>query len=100
MTLQELFTDETKWTKGAYARDKQGHSVTTMNHTAVSFCLNGGLCVCYSNPSSSYDKLEQAIRRIQNTLREMRLPTNLFVFNDNISTTFEDIKTVIQRANV
>lgn len=96
MTLQELFTDSSKWIKDSYAKDTQGHTVPVKHPTAVSFCLIGGLGLCYPT-AVGYTK---AILRIRSTLEEMGFSKNIYTFNDAKGTTFDNIRTVIQRANV
>lgn len=41
--MKELMGDGGKWTRGAWARDKNCHVVTPRSPTAVCFCMLGGL---------------------------------------------------------
>lgn len=43
MKLRELFSDESKWTKGDYARNAAGESVEVMSPAATCFCLSGAI---------------------------------------------------------
>lgn len=40
---RDIISDESKWTKGAPARDANGGAVTCDDETAVSFCANGAI---------------------------------------------------------
>lgn len=55
MKVRELFNNKDKWTKGLYARDKDGFSVDPEGSNAVCFCLVGALRKCYSFNYLIYD---------------------------------------------
>lgn len=51
MLMSEIFTDESKWTKGSAAKDKDGNIVSCLEPEATCFCfygafllVNGGTC--------------------------------------------------------
>ena len=48
MKAYELLSDESKWTKDTYARDKDGEPVfPSTDSSAVCFCAQGALCRVY-----------------------------------------------------
>jgi hypothetical protein len=48
MKISELLCDESKWTKGALARDKFGNSIHPHDKNAVCWCLLGATSKCYA----------------------------------------------------
>lgn len=51
---RELISDEKRWTKGAFARDGNGHSLNPWNITAVCFCSIGALQRTHSKTDSTF----------------------------------------------
>ena len=39
----EIVSDETRWTRGAMARNKLGHSCSAWDHEAIRFCAIGAI---------------------------------------------------------
>lgn len=39
--VRDLVSDPTRWTKGTFARDADGHSVSSVSDTAVCYCVSG-----------------------------------------------------------
>ncbi len=93
-TLQELFADPTRWTKGANARNFKGFSVSPIESEAKCFCLNGGFTKIYGYKHNGplYLKLLIAIREMGHD--------HLASFNDSPITTIEDIQAVVKIANL
>jgi hypothetical protein len=50
----KLLSDESKWTKGAYARDKDGVEGTKSFKAAVCWCLSGAIIHCYRLDASRF----------------------------------------------
>lgn len=46
MKLLDIFTDESKWTRKALARQDSGSPVWPNSDLATSFCINGGCVKC------------------------------------------------------
>lgn len=96
-SLQELFSDPSRWTQGANARDAN-RVVTNINDpTACSWCLLGGCVKIYTDSifDELVDKLRQAIE--QYTGQDDSSPT---AFNDRPTTRIEDIQAVVKLAGV
>ena len=47
MKAHELLADPKHWTKRAYARDKDGQSVSAHSDEAVCWCVLGAIIKCY-----------------------------------------------------
>jgi hypothetical protein len=97
MTLQELFSDESKWTKGASARDAYGNPCRWTSKQAVCFCLYGAIAKAYA------DDKEHNFKEITDKLRVYVFKQTgqpLSVFNDDFNTSFQDIRRVIEAVNV
>jgi hypothetical protein len=46
MTISEVLSDKTKWTKGANARDVNDNEISVNNIKAVKWCLGGAATKC------------------------------------------------------
>jgi hypothetical protein len=94
MTLQELFTDESRWTKDAFARNAKGKARGPLEPDAVRWCLMGALDFCYGPKSRQQATLRRKIETSPS------YHTGIAQFNDSTETTFADIRKVIEEANV
>lgn len=61
MKVQELLTDESKWTQGCSARDTSGNAVQYSHESAVSWCLLGALQFCYAG--GDFQRIINQIKR-------------------------------------
>ena len=97
----ELFSSSDKWTVHEYARDLNKKAVQSNDDSAVCWCLVGGLIKCYGDCGEgtpfqrAQNKIRQAISRLFPGKSE-----NIASFNDHVATSFEDIKKVIEAAQV
>ena len=108
MTLQELFTDASKFTKGKIAVDKNGREINPFGEAACAWDLRGGIIKCYPNTEEMLAvqvDLANAIRqlfpdRIRYTKEKNCLPDLCVIvdFGDYSTTTFEDVMAVIARS--
>jgi hypothetical protein len=92
--LDEWFCDESRWCKGTTYRDSSGYSIGRADRAASS-CLLGAISFHCSVVIQVRNLLTHA------ALNSGRATQSGFVlpsFNDAPSTTFADIKSVIQRA--
>lgn len=95
--VKTLLADKKRWTKGTWQRNKYGHPVSEDCKSACKFCLEGALQHIYDD----YER-RNAEKRIEQAINDL-FPGkfhSLISFNDNPETTYEDIKRVLQRANV
>ena len=112
MTLQELFTDESKWTKGASARNEEGVLCPPHFSEARSWCLMGAINLCcrhdFDERKATIHALKNAItggrpNDLSTAIQEKNTPNEVVEisrFNDSPETTFADIRKVIEEANV
>ena len=96
MKVLELLSDESKWTKGAAARDVSGKDVASRSRAAVSWCLLGAVHKCYST-SEKADRAACALREAVEALYGFY---SLVLWQDRPYVTFEHIQQVLQRADV
>ena len=93
MKIKELLSDESKWTQGCMARDEQDVLVPVFSDNAVCWCLGGAVVKCYF--THERDRIGERLRKA--------LPSpfaGITQFNDNEQTTFHDIKTLLELADV
>jgi hypothetical protein len=57
----ELLADPKAWTKRAYARDKDGHTLLPDSTGAVCWCLKGALCKTLGG--AKHHAAQEALRR-------------------------------------
>lgn len=94
MTLKELFSDKSKWTKGFYAYNQAGENVVPNYNEpngATCFCLLGGIALCYA---PTY-KRTQLIVRIQELIQN----DNIAAWQDAPERTFQDIQNLLEELN-
>ena len=96
MKISDILTDESKWTRGVFARNENDDPVDSLSKEAVKFCLIGAANrACYESNSSdvrSIDRLHQIVVK--------RGYTSVSMFNDASDVTFSDILEVIKEADV
>lgn len=91
MKVKELLTDESKWTKGVYARTAEGHRADSSKPEAVVFCLLGAIHRCYSHLGK-----HEVVKRVEKELSG-RSPCN---WNDDPATTFADVRSLIEKLDI
>ncbi len=91
MLLSELLSDESKWTKGVTARDKDGNICNSKDPNAVCWCLFGAVW-----KADNADSADKAIRRV--------IPDefggSIVMWNDAPERTFADIKALIVKLGI
>jgi hypothetical protein len=119
MKIKKLFRAKSRWTKGTWSRDKKGVSAgipgtDSSESKACCWCLMGALYKCYP-PGWERDRAEKRLLYFIRKLFPRRAPlrlvewqrkkmvpvkTTLAGFNDSPVTTFEEVKQVVQLADV
>lgn len=109
MKINQLLSKESKWCKGALARDKNGKPINCLDikyfdngrdidygKNAVAYSLYGAISHVYQydDHENVLDKLHAAMRKVFG--KDMVLA----VFNDSEKTTFKMVKKVIEEAEV
>lgn len=91
MKIKELLSDESKWTQGAHARDKDEIPVNSQSPEAVRWCLVGAWEKCY--PPRSYGEWEA-----WEALSKRFAPRSVSTANDSL--TFAEIKAELDDLDV
>lgn len=94
MKIRELLSDESKWTKGFYARNAHGAIRPSKSEEAVSWCILGAIEKCYGGK-----KADGVFLRI-----EAAYPSKLYScvddWNDSKKTKFEDVKRLVVELDI
>jgi hypothetical protein len=102
MQVKELPTDESKWTKGAYARDSEGYGVPPSSPDAVSWCLMGAVEHCYGTLNDIVPILllilVDTISGIIGEVQDIVYSTT--EWNDDINTSFIQIRELIEELDI
>ena len=92
--IDRLLSDESKWTKGTYARNAEGDVVMTGSAEATCFCLTGALIKCGDkSPDSVFNTAYLLL--FKSLTDKHGFPSD---FNDHADTTFAEIKAGIAKA--
>ncbi len=94
MKVKELLSNESKWTQKAVARDKDNNWCYPYAETAAKWCLVGAIQKCYPNDTIRIKTL------LLNLIHKSFEYHGLENFNDNRRRKFEDIKQLVERADV
>ena len=94
--MRTLLSDPEHWTKGVYARNKDGKHVYAVSEEAQSFCMVGAMRVVTQ-------EVDDAIVQVRRTLNPFIPPSpsgdnDIVFFNDNPATTHDDVMKVINTA--
>jgi len=90
MKVQDLLTDERKWTKNQMRRIREDGT--------VAYCLFGALDECYRNDSLAFLDAETRLKGA--IYGEIDGESLISRFNDSPVTTFADIRRVIEQADI
>lgn len=89
----EILTDAGRWTRDWYARDARGHQVDAASPLATRWCLWGACVRLWGDEDGpGHDQLARAVRAAG--------WQDLALFNDQPTTTFADIRAVLDQAIV
>lgn len=98
MKIQELLDSPEKWIKGNHARDNYNNPIHSQSPYACKWCLVGAFVVCYPKlyiDNTLFSKLSKVIRDYSGLHN-----VGIAEFNDLPTTTFADIRKVIELADV
>lgn len=93
MKIKELLTDESKWTKGAFARTIDNAQICSASQLAVCFCLQGAMFRCYTILD------EFRVTRIK-ILKELRSGDSIASWNDAPERTFAEVKALVEKLDI
>lgn len=105
MTIQKLYSDKTKWTKGALAENKKGSIIKATDKGAIKFCLSGALIKAYRTDKLRKRAKRELVKAIISSGFERKFYHKgdvafIIDFNDDHTTNFTKIKKVIKAANI
>lgn len=97
--VKDLLSTASRWRKSALATDTYGRSVDVNSPEACQFCLSGAVDRVYAGYSWGRTN---AINKLQDAIRKYSLNTNSSIvsFNDSSSTSFTDLRRVLEFADV
>ena len=91
MKIKELLSDSSKWTKRAMARDFNDLTCVAHCDIAIKWCLLGAIVKCYPG---GYKRIQILNKIIDNGI------SDISGFNDLSSTSFSDIKALVERLDI
>lgn len=106
VSVRELLTPESSWTKDMPAKDKYNNSIMCIDPNAVCWCLSGALFKTISDKffvgNFHYDEFLSTQSELLNVISKSYEFTNSFNriadFNDSRDTTHRDVLNVIDLA--
>lgn len=86
MKVHELLSDETKWCRGNLALDAEGNPRRPSDPLAIRWCMIGAFMKCYEDSAEigMCDEIYDLVREKCNS--------PIAKFNDNLKTTFQQVK--------
>jgi hypothetical protein len=97
MKVHQLLSGPEKWCRSAMALDKDGESVSWRSPTAVRFCLLGAIARCYAKEGGAY---EEVTNKVSRELEVRQGIGCISVYNDDIYTSFEDVKSLVTELDI
>lgn len=97
MKIRELLSDESKWTKGSYARHINGNSIGPRQDNACSWCLLGSIYKCYGFRSEFF---RSKFFKVFENLRIKLKGNDITAWNDAPERTFEDVKKLVEELDI
>lgn len=91
MTLQELYTDASRWTQHTWTRDQHGNDTQIMSPSAVCWCLSAGVMLCYPDTNDSATVRQKIMNKIGMLITE---------WNDAPERTAEDILNLVTELKI
>jgi hypothetical protein len=95
MKIKELYDSPSRWTRGWFARDKDGDRASTFSQEAVCFCLAGAVEKCY--PASKEG--DEIAYKLENAIRAKGFGRGYINWNDEVAT-FEDVKSLVEELDI
>lgn len=93
MTVAELLTDESKWTKGTFARTANGNLTLDSSDDACRWCLIGAVRRVYGFRTNDYYR---AMTALNNVMQEPWVAD----WNDSPERTFAEVRDVVLKAGI
>jgi hypothetical protein len=93
--LRELLGDRAKWSRCAYACDKQGYAVAPLSERACSWCLLGGVEKVYGE--GVYSEMNEVTNALYITAAKMDMPETKYLSRINDSLGYVAVITLIDK---
>lgn len=97
MKIRELYSDESRWTKNAFARDASGNEVSSRNSTAVCWCVGGAFNKCY--PTFDNESIDERVR-VREKLEAKLGGCVIVSWNDDPKRTFAEVKALVEELDI
>lgn len=97
MKVQDILTDESKWTRGTDARDADGESVDWASPKAVCWCLNGAIQAAYGRGGQAKVAM---VRDILKQRKKIKFSQGIGPWNDSSRTTFKQVQKLIKELDL
>lgn len=91
MKVRDLLTDESKWTKSLYARDRDGFATDCDSLTATCWCLDGAMQRCYGL-TQDYNLAFVCVAR--------RIKSGVVAWNDAPERTFGEVRALVEELDI
>jgi hypothetical protein len=99
MKVKELFSDISKWTQLVAARDSKGRCCNPTGCEAVCYCLDGAIAKCYIHDASSHEQVIQLVRD-KIPMKQIHPHFRISHWNDEPTTTFADVKRLVEELDI
>jgi hypothetical protein len=99
MKIHELYSDESKWCQGTFAKDQDGKDVGANQPEAVCWCLVGASLKCYPSEIEAY----RIRKKIKEAVSPPTMNSNLFYisdWNDTPKRQFSEVRELVLRLDV
>lgn len=94
-SLHDFFNSPSKWCKGTYARDANGHRVDSLSPDAVCWCLRGAMRKCFGSANPLWSAIAYKLQTHPEVCN-----SGIADWNDAPDTTYEDVVRVCKELNV
>lgn len=96
MKVQELLSDESKWTQHVFAKNSQGVPTDSTSPFACRWCLIGAVNRCY--PTAEERRL--VLVKLNSALGNMGHPKTYIIVDYNDTHTFPEIKKLVDALDI
>jgi len=98
MKAHELLSDASKWTKGAFAKNKDGIRTNYSSRNAVCWCLLGAMDKCYDK--SGWEFQFALFNKLRTVIKTKYNITGVSKFNDAPERTFEEVHNLLKELDI
>lgn len=92
MKIKDLYSDESKWTKGAYAKTSEGYFTYSRDGGAVCWCLAGAALKVSCGTQEAFSAIWNKV------FAEVGM--DMVTWNDDPERTFEEVKALVEKLDI